>query len=243
MKKDNKENKDNNNKKYYIFKMNMTVLNIFSFVLLGIVIGIGILIYKDFWKEYTDNFFKMGLFLVAFFGYMILHELLHGLSYRLHGAKGKNITFGIHLEKNILCCLCKQDITKKNILISLLYPFFFIGIVIYVIGAIFKLPMLFLLSIFNLSGCIGDIVMFIFISRLPKDIKFSEFDDPTSFAILSSEDLSNRKPFGLNFDRVDVALPKNDMKKLRVSKKSILFMIFLIIMTIFMLIMASAIGK
>ena len=236
-----KENKDN--KKYYIFKMNMNVLNIFSFVLLGIVIGISILIYKDFWKEYTDNFFKMGLFLVAFFGYMILHELLHALSYVIHGAKTKNITFGIYLEDNILCCLCKQDITKKNILMSLLCPFFFIGIVTYVIGAIFKLPMLFLLSIFNLSGCIGDIVMFIFISRLPKDIKFSEFDDPTSFAILSSEDLSDRKPFGLKYEGTVTALEKKDMKRLRISKKSIIFMIFLLIITAFLLIMASAIGK
>ena len=236
-----KENKDN--KKYYIFKMNMNVLNIFSFVLLGIVIGISILIYKDFWKEYTDNFFKMGLFLLAYFGYMILHELLHALSYVIHGAKTKNITFGIHLEDNILCCLCKQDITKKNILMSLLYPFFFIGIVTYVIGAIFKLPMLFLLSIFNLSGCIGDIVMFIFISRLPKDIKFSEFDDPTSFAILSNEDLSDRKPFGLKYERTVSTLEKNDMKRLRISKKSIIFMIFLLIITTFMLVMASAIGK
>ena len=155
----------------------------------------------------------------------------------------KNITFGIHLEDNILCCLCKQDITKKNILMSLLYPFFFIGIVTYVIGAIFKLPMLFLLSIFNLSGCIGDIVMFIFISRLPKDIKFSEFDDPTSFAILSSEDLSDRKPFGLKYERTVSTLEKKDMKRLRVSKKSIIFMVFLLIITTFMLIMASAIGK
>ena len=103
--------------------------------------------------------------------------------------------------------------------------------------------MLFLLSIFNLSGCIGDIVMFIFISRLPKNIKFSEFDDPTSFAILSSEDLSDRKPFGLKYERTVSTLEKNDMKRLRVSKKSIIFMIFLLIITAFLLIMASAIGK
>ena len=231
------------NKKYYIFKMNLPVLNVLSFVLLGIFIGIGLLIYKGFWKEYTDNFFKMGLFLLAYFGYMILHELLHGLSYRIHGGKGKNITFGVHLEKSILCCLCKQDITKKNILISLLYPFFFIGIVTYVIGAIFKLPMLFLLSIFNLGGCIGDLIMFIFISRLPKDIKFAEFDDPTSFAILSNEDLSKKKPFGLKFEKKTDSLEQKEMKKLVISKKSIMFMIFLLILTSFMVIMASYIGK
>ncbi len=233
--------KDKN--KYYIFKMNLTVLNIFSFVLLGIFIGIGILIYKDFWKEYTDNFFKMGLFLLAYFGYMVLHELLHAFSYRIHGAKSKNITFGVHLEKSILCCLCKQDISKRNICTSLLYPFFFLGVVTYIVGAIFKLPMLFLLSIFNLGGCIGDLVMFMFISKLPKDIKYAEYDDPTAFAILSSEDLSERKPFGLQYIEKKDKLEQKDMKKVRISKMSIAFMVVLILLTAMMLVMAKVIGK
>ena len=233
--------KDKN--KYYIFKMNLTVLNIFSFVLLGIFIGIGILIYKDFWKEYTNNFFKMGLFLLAYFGYMLLHELLHAFSYRIHGAKGKNITFGVHLEKSILCCLCKQDISKRNICTSLLYPFFFLGVVTYIVGAVFKLPMLFLLSIFNLSGCIGDLVMFMFISKLPKDIKYAEYDDPTSFAILSSEDLSDRKPFGLQYIEKKDKLEQKDMKKVRISKMSIAFIFVLLLLTAMMLVMAKVIGK
>ena len=239
MKKEN--NKDN--KKYYIFKMNLSILNVLSFVLLGIFIGIGILIYKDFWKEYTDDLFKMGLFLLVYFGYMILHEMLHAFSYRIHGAKGKNITFGIHLEKSILCCLCKQDITKKNICISLLYPFFFIGIVTYIIGAVFKLPMLFLLSIFNLGGCIGDLVMFAFISKLPKDIMYAEFDDPTAFAILSSEDLSNKKPFGLQYVDTKDKLEQKDLKKIDMSRMSIAFIFVLGLLTAMMLVMAKVIGK
>ena len=234
---------EKDNKKYYIFKMNMPVLNVFSFVVLGIFIGIGLLIYKGFWKEYTDNLFKMGLFLLAYFGYMVLHELLHAFSYRIHGAKGKNITFGVHLEKSILCCLCKQDITKKNICISLLYPFFFIGIVTYIVAAVFRLPMLFLLSIFNLGGCIGDLIMFIFISRLPKDIKYAEFDDPTSFAILSSTDLSRKKPFGLKYEGKKEKLEQKDKKKIRISRMSIAFIFVLILLTGMMLVMANVIGK
>ncbi len=234
---------EKDNKKYYIFKMNMPVLNVFSFVVLGIFIGIGLLIYKGFWKEYTDNLFKMGLFLLAYFGYMVLHELLHAFSYRIHGAKGKNITFGVHLEKSILCCLCKQDITKKNICISLLYPFFFIGIVTYIVAAVFRLPMLFLLSIFNLGGCIGDLIMFIFISKLPKDIKYAEFDDPTSFAILSSTDLSRKKPFGLKYEGRKEKLEQKDKKKIRISRMSIAFIFVLILLTGMMLVMANVIGK
>jgi hypothetical protein len=174
---------------------------------------------------------------------MVLHELLHAFSYRIHGAKGKNITFGVHLEKSILCCLCKQDISKRNICTSLLYPFFFLGVVTYIVGAIFKLPMLFLLSIFNLGGCIGDLVMFMFISKLPKDIKYAEYDDPTAFAILSSEDLSERKPFGLQYIEKKDKLEQKDMKKVRISKMSIAFMVVLILLTAMMLVMAKVIGK
>ena len=230
------------NRKYYIFKMDLTILNIFSFVLLGIAIGIGVLVYKGFWQDYTDNLFKMGIFLCVYFFYMVLHELLHAFSYRIHGAKSKNITFGVHLEKSILCCLCKQDISKKNICISLLYPFVFIGIITFIVGAIFKLPMLFLLSIFNIGGCIGDLIMFMFIVKLPKDIKYAEFDDPTAFAILSSEDLSNRRPFGLKYVESKSNLEQKDMKKIRISKMSIAFIIVLAILTTMMLLMANFVG-
>ena len=35
-------------KKYYVFKMNMPILNLLSFVLLFIFVGIGLLVYKSF---------------------------------------------------------------------------------------------------------------------------------------------------------------------------------------------------
>ncbi len=230
-------------KKYYVFKMNMPILNLLSFVLLFIFVGIGLLVYKSFWKEYTDNLLMMALFLLVYFFYMVLHEIIHAIFYRINGAKGKNITFGIHLEKSILCCLCKQDISKRNICISLLSPFILIGIITFIIGAIFKIPMLFLLSIFNIGGCIGDLIMFIFISKLPKDIKYAEFDDPTSFAILSSTDLSRKKPFGLKYEGRKEKLEQKDKKKIRISRMSIAFIFVLILLTGMMLVMANVIGK
>lgn len=229
-------------KKYYVFKMNMPILNLLSFVLLFIFVGIGLLVYKSFWKEYTDNLLMMALFLLIYFFYMVLHEIIHAIFYRINGAKGKYITFGIHLEKSILCCLCKQDISKRNICISLLSPFILIGIITFIIGAIFKIPMLFLLSIFNIGGCIGDLIMFMFIIRLPKDIKYAEFDDPTSFAILSSEDLSNKKPFGLKYECTKDSLEQKDLKKVRISKMSIAFFLTLLLLTGMMVTMAIFIG-
>ena len=219
------------NKKYYIFKMSLGILNIFSILLLIVMVGIGLLFYKDFYKDFIDGSMNLGIFLILFILYMVLHEILHSISYVLNGAKFKNITYGVHLEKNILCCLCKQDITKRNILISLFTPLVLIGIVTFIVGAIFKLPTLYILSIINISGCIGDIIMFIFISRLDKDIKYAEFDDPTAFAILSRKDLSKRKPFGLIYVEKKEKLEQKDYKKVTVSGASILYIIFLMLMS------------
>jgi len=223
-------------KKYYLFKMNLKTLNILSIILLIVMLGIGYLFYHDIFKDIMNVEVNVGVFLLLFMLYTIFHEILHSISYVINGAKFKRITYGVYLEKNILCCLCKQNITKKNILISLMYPLFFIGIVTFIVGAVFKLPILYILSIVNISGCIGDIIMFNFIVRLDKSIKFSEFDDPTAFAIYSDKNLSKMKPFGLEYIGSETKLKQDDLKKVRVSKESIFFIVVLVLMAIFMLI-------
>ena len=81
---------------------------------------------------------------------------------------------------------------------SLLTPFFVIGIFTYIVGVYFDIPILVMLSILNISGCSGDLVMFNFISKL-KNIEFTEFDDATSFALYSSNDISKFKHKGLKY--------------------------------------------
>ena len=56
--------------------------------------------------------------------------------------------------------------------------------------------MLGLLSIFNISGCSGDLVMFFFFLTRDKDIMYTELDDPTSFAIYADHDVSKYNHFG-----------------------------------------------
>ena len=106
-------------KKYYIYQMNLTTLNILSLLILVITFLISYLINKNFVIScikylYTDsNVLKyLGFYLL----YIIIHEILHSISYIIYGAKFKNIEFGMEIEKGILYCLCKEDITRKNIL-------------------------------------------------------------------------------------------------------------------------------
>lgn len=217
-----------NNKKYYIFEMNMTTLNVGCIILLMIMMIISIFIYPSFINDVIENV-NFLFFFVLYFFYMILHEIFHSIAYVIYGSDYKKITYGVCLEKGVLCCLCKQNVDRRNILHSLMFPLFYIGIVTYIISLIFRMPLLFLLSIFNISGCIGDIIMFIFILRLDKNIQFSEFDDPVGFAIYSDRDVSNFNHFGLRYIESTNELKRCDLKKIRVSKFSFIFLIILLL--------------
>jgi hypothetical protein len=137
----------------------------------------------------------------------------------------------MHLEKSILCCLCKQNISKRAILTSLLYPFFLIGIVTYIIGIVAKQPVLIILSIANISGCAGDLMMFYGLSKI-KNFEYSEYDNPLAFGIYTEEDLSKHKIFGLKYIGMQDTLERKDLKKLVISKPTIIFLLIFYILLI-----------
>lgn len=222
-------------REYYIFKINLKMLNIianllfiFLFVMLltffpNIIIG---------FFEYSEklNFCLVLLPIMMF--YFAMHEIFHAIGYILYGAKLNKLTFGMELEKGVFYCLCKQDITRKNILHSVLFPFFYLGVVTLIIGLIFELPLLALLSLLNISGATADIMYFIFLIKLPKDIKFSELDDGTAFAILSDTDVSKIKHIGLDFIEKKETIERNDFKRVKISKLSYAVLIVCIILVI-----------
>lgn len=228
-------------KKYYIFKINLTLLNLFNIILLAICLTFTWLVFPDMFRNmfliFNDTK-NMLLLLPLIIFYFSLHELLHALGYIVHGADPKKITFGMELEKSVFYCLCKEEVTRKNILNSLMYPLFFIGVLTYIISIIFKLPMLLLLSIMNIGGAIGDIMYFIFIVRLDKDVMFSEMDDGTSFALISKNDLSKYKPLGLDYVGIESKISRKDFKRIYISKLSYVFLIFSLILIIMALFIA-----
>ncbi len=145
-------------KKYYLFSISKSVINIYPLILIALGAAILYLIYQDNALQIISDYLIISI--ILFIPYCFLHEIFHGISYVIHGAKFRNVTYGIVFEKGVMCCLCKQNISKKSILISLLYPFIFLGIVTLVIGIIFNLPILVILSLLNISGCSGDLSMF-----------------------------------------------------------------------------------
>jgi len=220
-------------KEYYIFKINLKVLNIvanllFMFLFILLLIFFPNIIIGFF--EYSEKLNFCLLFLPIMMIYFALHEIFHAIGYLLYGANPKKLTFGMELEKGVFYCLCKQDITRKNILHSVLFPFFYLGVVTLIISLIFDLPLLGILSILNISGATADIMYFIYLIKLPKDIKFSELDDGVAFAILSDTDVSKIKHIGLDFIEKKETIERNDFKRLKISKLSYIVLIVSIIL-------------
>lgn len=212
--------------------MNLPVLTILSFLLLFLAL------IPCFWLEIEITHTTLTWTCLWMIPWLILHELLHSLAYVIHGAKFKNITYGMCLEKSILYCLCKQNISKKNILCSLLYPFFMIGIGTYILGILSGNVVFILLSILNISGCAGDLVMFFFILT-KKNIEFSEFDNPVAFGIYTDENLEKRKSFGLRFIQKSETLTRTNFKKICMSAPSIWILTILSLLFCFSLFLNS----
>ena len=226
--------------KCYKYTMNLAILNIISIIIFIPLIG---LIYFISPNEFINYFEKCNYILLfsLYFIWIIIHELLHYLGFIIDKeVNNKNVVMGILLEKSICYCMCKQLISKKRILISLLMPLIFIGIITLIIGIFINDMTLIVLSILNISGCSGDIIMFMFAVKLPNDIKYYDLDDPTSFNIMTNKEI-NPKPFGLKLMGIDdyneEIIKAKENKKITISKWSsiiLLILIIAIIVSIFM---------
>lgn len=217
-------------KKYYLFEYDMGFLSFLSIIILILLIlAIG---FFDKWtifksilvaSDQKTGDFEFIFLVILMFLWVFLHELFHGIMYLVNGAKKENLSFGVALEKGILYCLCKEYISKKNILISAISPFLLIGVLTSILGMIFNNSYLVILSIMNMSSSIADIILVLFLLKLPKNIEFCEYDNSTGFIIKSDENISKISAIGLKFVRVldeDKELSFDKYKTLYMSKVS-----------------------
>lgn len=220
-----------NNKKYHIFELNVGKLNIICVVFFFLVIALTAILYKG---DLGQKFYEVNLMLllVVYLIMTLIHELLHSLAYKIYGGDFKKIVYGAYIEKGVLYCLCKQNISRKNILNALMFPLFYIGIIPYIIALIFDLPFLLFIAIVNIVGAVGDIMMFSYIISLDKDIEFTEFDNPMRFAIYTDKELKNLKPLGLDYIETTDSVSRKDLKKVTISKGSYIAIAIIIILTI-----------
>lgn len=218
-------------KNYYRFEMNLKILNIFAIALFVI----GYIIIKGLGFDLWENSGGPIIFIYMFI-WFLLHEAIHGIGFSLLDKKDrKKIVFGIELEKGIFYCMCKQAISKKNVILALVLPLIIIGFITLGIGITIKSNILLILSLVNISGAAGDIVMTLALLKM-KNIEYLDIDDTTGFYILSKNDISNKKYLGLKIVESGKYNPNTmvakDYRRLKITKKSFYIIIGLIIFTI-----------
>lgn len=227
------------NLRYYTYQLDMKVLNVLAIILFVMLVGLMYLIGYNFSKAYLE--YGMIWILVLLVLWLILHEILHGIGFSIFkSVDKKNVVYGMALEKGVFYCMCKQKISKKVIFASLLFPVTIIGIITLILGIIIDNSLLVLLSLFNIIGSIGDIVMSVYFAMCPKDVVYLDLDDCTSFTVLSKKDLSKIKVPGIKLisdGDYDSKMKAKDRRKLVISKWSWIVMII-----IFILILIEIIG-
>lgn len=234
--------KKDDNKKEYILEYDLVFVNILSIIILLIMIGLTVFLCKIFPKvgsnitsiinneKFTTTYV---IFLVAMILWMVLHEIIHSIGYQAMGAKRENIVFGAALEKGVFYCKCKEYIDKKCIMVSLLSPLITIGIITYILGFIINSSWLIILSIINISGAAGDIMMFNFFRKQNNDIEFKEMGCSSPFCLRTGDDLIGKKFIGIKSIK-EVKDPKETQegpeKKITISKASWGFIIGIVIL-------------
>lgn len=220
-------------KKYYKFVLDMKLMNTLVLILCIVLMFIAFNFNTGYVEISTGK--NAPLFFVGMFIYFGLHEICHGIGYYIFANEKKKIKFGVMLEKGVLYAMCQDEISKKGIIISLLFPIIFLTIVPIIIGLIFSLKALIIYAIINFVGAIGDITMLLLILKFPSDIKYIDYDNVIGAYFLSKKDLSIYKSIGMRYIESGIhnkKLINEDIKKIYISKISWIIIIILVIFLI-----------
>lgn len=227
--------------KFYTYKLDLMILNVLALVLIVFLSLFTYVITGSL--DFIFNFSILDFVFVILF--MFFHELLHGIGFLSLGkVKRRNVVYGVELEKGIFYCMCKEKISKLNILIALLFPFFFIGILTYFIGIFFNINFLIFLSIFNMAGSVGDLMMFGDIFKMPDDVMYLDLDDTTSFTIISRHNLIKKKYFSIILDKYgkyNNSVKASNYTKITISKAS--WYIFIILFILLFVALVNMLGN
>lgn len=218
--------------KYYRYEFNLVLLNIVAVILFVFMIFITYFITGSI--NFIDSLRMIDI--VYLILWMMLHELLHGVGFLTCGeAKIKDIYLGAAIEKGIFYCMCKKEISKKNILIALMFPFVFIGVVTYILGIAFSIKILILLSVFNISGAAGDLMMFLDIVRMPNNTKYIDLDSITGYTLLSKNDLKEVRTYSsyiVESGKYTNKIKPKDFTRIKISKISKIFIVIILLFAI-----------
>lgn len=144
-------------KKSVIVKMNVYALLfiILSIPLVLLIMGSG-----------NIDFLELSLLFFSYFIFIVVHELLHGISFVFDSeVSWKHIKFGLVLKSGMAYCISKVPVKVKVGRVSLMMPVYAVCLPMILLGFIFQNAAVVITGFIFLSGSVGD---FYYIWKLRK---------------------------------------------------------------------------
>lgn len=120
----------------------------------------------DFIKNTLDNAQPTGVFLGFLFligvmiGGIVLHELIHGITWSLFASKGfKSIRFGVMWKMLTPYCHCKEPLKVSHYILGAIMPAILLGIIPAIIAIFTGSPGLLLFAMFFTMAAAGDFMI------------------------------------------------------------------------------------
>jgi hypothetical protein len=178
-------NIDNENNKIEEYTMGMGKVNMIAFIM---IIPIAALILLPFILIWDYDTFKIGkdIFMDYFFFYLlggiIVHELLHGLTWGYFASNGlKSIKFGIKWSFLTPYCHCKEPLKVKHYKIEGAMPLIVMGIIPSIIGLIIGNGGILSFGIIFTLAAGGDIIALYMLRKLDNNIYVSDHPKKMGF--------------------------------------------------------------
>lgn len=136
----------------FLIKMNL-------WAIAAIPIGIGLTAIL-FWGDASITFTLWNVLgaLVAMGGYVVVHELLHGLTFALGSKHGfRSIRFGLELKQGLAYCISLVPVPVRRARLSLMMPLYVVCLPLYVYAFITGSFGLAVVAVLMAVGSVGDI--------------------------------------------------------------------------------------
>ncbi|MFA5542268.1 MAG: DUF3267 domain-containing protein [Bacilli bacterium] len=161
-------------------------LNIVAVVML-VIVGLPFILFKPYDISSLDTFFTfLIIILPSMFMYIVLHELIHGLVYKLYTKQ--KLTFGFTLFV-AFCGVPNIYIKKKAALVAVLAPFVFFSIILIPVILIVPANLFYLISLFifclHFSGCVGDFFVAYILIKSKGEVIINDTGPKQTFYILN----------------------------------------------------------
>ena len=169
------------NKKTEEFTMGVVKANLIGLLLvipiLAVILSPFLLIWD--YETLTAGMKDLDVYLVYIFvGGIIIHELLHGLTWGYFAPNGlKSIKFGVEWKFLTPYCHCKEPLKVKHYKIGAAMPLIIMGIIPSIIGLIIGHGGVLVLGILFTGVAAGDMIALYMIRNLDNDIYVSDHPD------------------------------------------------------------------